>query len=242
MSTSEKIRSSRYGQTANPTIDALLDAALPHVAFDGWSPATFRASADDLRITISEAKALAPRGAIDLAVAYHRRGDAAMVERLKHSDLTAMRFRDRVATALRFRIEAMEDREAVRRASALFSLPNHAAEGARLIWETADHVWTALGDTSDDLNWYTKRATLSGVWAATVLFWLGDNSPEQVDTSAFIDRRIDDVMRIEKVKGKLRDNPLTKPLMDLQSTLFKKVRMPDISELKDLPGRWQGPR
>ncbi|MBT8423397.1 MAG: COQ9 family protein, partial [Silicimonas sp.] len=130
----------------------------------------------------------------------------------------------------------------VRRATALFSLPIHAAEGAKLIWETADHVWTALGDTSEDMNWYTKRATLSCVWGATVLYWLGDDSPGHANTVAFIDRRIEDVMRIEKVKGKLRENPLTKPLMELQAGLFKRVRMPDATHLRDLPGRWQGPR
>lgn len=228
--------------TERPTIDTLLDAALNHVAFDGWSPATFSAAARDVGVTDAEAKVLAPRGAVDLAVAYHRRGDRAMNERLRHADLSGMRFRDKVATALRYRIEAMSDREAVRRATALFALPNHAAEGARLVWETADHVWTALGDKSDDLNWYSKRATLSAVWASTVLYWLGDDSAGQADTLAFIDRRIEDVMRIEKVKGQLRENSLTKPFMDLQSKLFSKVRMPDMSHLNDLPGRWQGPR
>ena len=229
-------------KTERPTIDTLLDAALNHVAFDGWSPATFSAAARDVGVTGAEAKVLAPRGAGDLAVAYHRRGDRAMIERLRHADLSGMRFRDKVATALRYRIEAMSDREAVRRATALFALPNHAAEGARLVWETADHVWTALGDKSDDLNWYSKRATLSAVWASTVLYWLGDDSAGQADTLAFVDRRIEDVMRIEKVKGQLRENSLTKPFMDLQSKLFSKVRMPDMSHLNDLPGRWQGPR
>lgn len=227
---------------ASHTIDTLLDAALVHVPFDGWSPVTFRAAASDAGLDEAEARALAPRGALDLAVAYHRRGDRDMVERLKHADLSALRFRDKVATALRYRIDVIDDREAVRRASALFSLPIHAAEGARLVWETADHIWTTLGDSSNDLNWYTKRATLSGVWATTVLYWLGDDSLDQADTRAFIDRRIDDVMRIETVKGRLRENPLTKPLMDLQAGLFKRVRMPDTSSFKDLPGRWQGPR
>ena len=229
-------------KTEKPKIEILLDAALNHVAFDGWSPATFSAAARDAGMTEAEARVLAPRGAVDLAVAYHRRGDRAMIDRLNTTDLSGLRFRDKVATALRFRVEAMDDREAVRRATALFSLPNHAAEGARLIWETADHVWTALGDTSDDLNWYSKRATLSAVWASVVLYWLGDDSAGQADTIAFIDRRIEDVMRIEKVKGQLRENPLTKPFMELQSKLFRNVRMPDMSHLNDLPGRWQGPR
>lgn len=229
-------------QSTEPTIETLLDAALPHVAFDGWSQTTLTAAATDIGISAAEARALAPRGAVDLAVAYHRRGDHAMLERLGAADLSDMRFRDKVATALRYRVEAMDDPEAVRKASALFALPNHAAEGARLIWETADHIWTALGDTSTDLNWYTKRATLSAVWASTVLYWLGDDSLDHADTIAFIDRRIEDVMRFEKVKGQLRKNPLTKPLMDMQESIFGKVRVPNASRFRDLPGRWQGPR
>ena len=229
-------------KTAEPTIEALLDAALNHVPFDGWCPATVAAAARDLGISDAEAKTLAPRGAVDLAAAYHRRGDRAMLERLEHSDLSGMRFRDKVATALRYRVEALGESEVVRKATAFFALPNHAAEGARLVWETSDHIWTVLGDTSDDLNWYTKRATLSAVWASTVLYWLGDDSPDHAETIAFIDRRIEDVMRVEKVKCQLRDNPLTKPLMAMQDSIFRKIRVPDTTRFRDLPGRWQAPR
>ncbi|MGI9390537.1 MAG: COQ9 family protein [Boseongicola sp.] len=226
---------------ANKTKVKLLAAMLPHVAFDGWSETSFAAAADDAKISMENARAICPRGAIDLAIAFHREGDAAMVERLGAADLSEMRFRDKVATALRYRIEAMTDKEAARRASTLFALPVHAPDGMRLIWETADHVWTALGDTSRDGNWYSKRATLSGVWAATVLFWLGDDSPDHGSTMDFIDRRIDDVMKIEKLKSSLRENPLTKPLMSFQSALFDKMKAPDPAAMDDLPGRWKGP-
>ena len=229
-------------ETQTPALDALLDAMLPHVVFDGWSAMAFTAAVDELGLSEAEANALAPRGALDLAVAYHRRGDQSMLERLGNADLDGVRFRDKVAMALRFRVEAMDDREAVRRASALFSLPGNAAEGARLVWETADHVWTALGDASEDANWYTKRATLSGIWASTVLFWLGDDSPGHSETFAFIDRRIENVMQFEKVKAQLRENPLTKPLMELQAGLFARVRKPGSAPRDDLPGRWRGPR
>jgi len=216
------------------SLDALLDAALPHVAFDGWSPETFAAAVRDAEMTPEEARAIAPRGALDLAVAHHRRGDREMAEKLEQTDLSEMRFRDKVAIALRFRLESLGDREAVRRASTLFALPMHAPEGGRLVWETADHVWTALGDESRDGNWYSKRAILSGVWAATALYWLGDDSPDHVETNAFIDRRIEDVMRFEKLKGQLRQNPLTRPLMQMQDTVFGKMRAP--SRRTDVPG------
>jgi ubiquinone biosynthesis protein COQ9 len=178
---------------------------------------------------------VAPRGAIDLAVAYHRRADAAMVARMAEADLSDLRYSEKVATALRYRIEVMDNREAVRRASTLFALPMNSVEGGKLIWETADAIWNALGDTSEDANWYTKRATLSGVWASTVLFWLGDDSAGFADTFAFIDRRIEDVMRIEKMKSKLRENPLSKPLMQIQDAFFSKMRAAG-SAPDDLPG------
>ena len=219
----------------------LLAAILPHVAFDGWSGKSFAAAANDAGLSMEEARALCPRGAIDLAIAFHREGDAEMVERIAKADLSDMRFRDKVATALRYRVEALTDREAVRRASTLFALPIHAPDGARMVWETADHIWTALGDTSRDGNWYSKRATLSGVWAATVLFWLGDDSPDHSATVEFIDRRIDDVMKIEKLKADLRKNPLTKPIMSWQAALFDRMKAPDTAQFDDLPGRWKDP-
>ena len=216
------------------SLDALLDAALPHVVFDGWSPETFAAAVRDAEMPMDKARALAPRGSLDLAVAYHRRGDRAMVARLEQADLGEMRFRDKVATALAFRLEALGDREVVRRATTLFALPTHAAEGGKLVWQTADHVWTALGDESRDGNWYSKRAILSGVWAATVLYWLGDDSPDHSETRTFIDRRIEDVMRFEKLKGQLRDNPMTRPLMQVQDAVFGRMRAP--SRPEDVPG------
>ncbi len=83
-----------------------------------------------------------------MAVAYHKRGDARMVERLKQADLGSMRFRDRIAAAVRYRLEAVEDRELVRRGMTLFALPQYAPDGARLIWETCDQIWSTLGDES----------------------------------------------------------------------------------------------
>ena len=216
------------------SLDALLDAALPHVAFDGWSPDTFAAAAREAGVSTEQARALAPRGSVDLAVALHRRADREMLAKLAETDLSEMRFRDKVATALRFRLDALGDREVIRRSTTLFSLPTHAAEGGKLVWETADHVWIALGDESRDGNWYSKRAILSGIWGATVLYWLGDDSPGHADTHAFIDRRIEDVMRFEKLKGQLRENPLTRPLMRIQDSIFGKMRAP--SRPSDVPG------
>lgn len=213
---------------------AVLEAALVHVPFDGWSETTLNAAMADTGVAPGLARALFPRGGIDLAVAYHKAGDDAMLERLEETDLSALRFRDRIASAVRFRLEAA-DREAVRRGSALFALPQHGPEGARLIWGTADAIWRALGDRSDDINWYSKRATLSGVYGATVLYWLGDDSPGAEATWAFLDRRVEDVMRIENAKAKVRESKVLSRIFAGPMWLAGKVKAPQ--ELPEgLPG------
>lgn len=227
--------------TPNPRAVSLLDAILPHVAFDGWNETAFRAAAEDMDIPLAEANAICPRGAVDLAILFHKQGDAAMVEALRAADLSDMRFRDKVAHAIRLRLDMVDDKEAVRRGTVLFALPHMAPEGSKLIWGTADAIWTALGDTSDDVNWYTKRATLSGVYGSVVLYWLGDDSMDGQVTTDFIDRRIDNVMQFETFKAALNKNPLTKPFATALGQLTSRMKAP-APTLSDLPGSWKTPR
>lgn len=214
--------------------DAVLDAALHYVAFDGWSATTLRAATNDSGAAPGLVTALFPRGAVDLALAYHYRGDGLMRERFAAEDLAGLRYSEKVARAVRLRLEAASDKEAVRRGTTLFALPQHAADGARAIWGTADAIWQALGDTSTDLNWYSKRATLSAVYASTVLFWLGDDSTDHQATWDFLDRRIENVMQIEKLKSRVRDNPLAKAFANGPGRWFDKIKAP--TTLTDLPG------
>jgi ubiquinone biosynthesis protein COQ9 len=220
----------------------LLDAVLVHVPFDGWSEAAFVAAVRDTGLDVGVARSVCPRGALDLAVEYHKRGDTAMLERLKTEDLSQLKFRDKIAAAVRFRLEAAEDKEAVRRGSTLFALPQHAPEGLKLIWGTVDAIWTALGDTSQDVNWYTKRATLSGVYSATVLYWLGDQSDGHAATWAFLDRRIENVMQIEKVKAQVRESPTLSRLMTVPNWFLARVKAPGRMSGSGLPGRWDTTR
>jgi ubiquinone biosynthesis protein COQ9 len=118
-------------------------------------------------------------------------------------------------------------------------LPNHAADGARAIWRTADAIWTALGDSSRDYNWYTKRATLAAVYSSCLLYWLGDQSPNFAATRAFIGRRIDNVMRFEEVKARIAGNPLAAALTKGPRRILDHVRAPDDTAPTPLPGLWR---
>ena len=215
----------------------LLQAVSGHVPFDGWSEASFQAAIRDSGVSPGLARALFPRGGVDLALAYHQQGDRAMRAALAERDLAALRFRDRVALSIRLRLEAA-DKELVRRGSALFALPHHAIEGAGLIWATADAIWTALGDTARDLNWYSKRASLSAVYGATVLFWLGDTSEDNAATWAFLDRRIENVMQFEKLKAGAQKAPGFQALMKGPLKILERISAP--KGAADLPGKMKG--
>lgn len=218
----------------------LLEAALPNVPFDGWTDAVLHEAAAAASVSPEEARLAYPRGGVDLALFFHDEGDRRLSEELAAADLASMRIRDKVAFAVRRRLEiAGERREAVRRGATLFALPVYATDGARAVWSTADTIWSALGDTSDDLNWYTKRAILASVYGATTLYWLGDESEGAERSWAFLARRIDGVMRFEKVKSRLTNNPIGRAMMAGPNWLAKRVRRPGAAaegDPIDLPG------
>jgi ubiquinone biosynthesis protein COQ9 len=219
---------------ADPTREALLRAILPHVPADGWSEAAFARAARAAEVTLAEARGACPRGALDLAVEWHRQGDRAMVASLQEPEAQGLRLRERIAHALKARVAAMHDREALRRSAALFALPQNAALGARLLWASADAVWTALGDPSRDGNWYSKRAILASVLGSVALYRLGDETPDAARTRAFVDRRIDDVMRFESWKKRAGSSPWLRPLATPLGRLWGAIRAPEPPS--DLPG------
>lgn len=190
--------------------DKLARASLVHVPFDGWSEATLAAAAADIGIDLALARVHMPRGGVDLALAAHRLGDVALRETAADLDLGALRFRERITTLVMLRLEAAGDREVVRAATALLALPHLVAEGARAIWGTVDLIWELAGDQADGLSWYSKRMTLSAVYSATVLYWIGDESEGAAETRAFLERRIENVMQFEKAKAGFSGNPLAR--------------------------------
>lgn len=196
--------------------EVVLRAALRHVPFDGWGAKALRAGAVDLGLDPREAMLLFPGDGTDMIALHSWIADREMMEAIEGRDLSALKIRERIALAIRLRLErSADDREAVRRAVSVLSLPANAGLGARLLYYTVDAVWHAIGDTSTDWNFYSKRALLAGVYGSTVLFWLQDESPDHADTWAFLDRRIDDVMKVPRLTQRL--TRLLDPLRTLRS-------------------------
>ena len=205
----------------------LIEAALPHVVFDGWSRETLNLAIAETGIEPELARLAFPRGGVDMALAFHRLMDRRLADELARTPLETMRVREKIAYAVRRRLELVaEHREAVRRGGTLLALPPYAAEGAHAVWETADTIWTACGDTSDDYNWYTKRAILASVYSATVLYWLGDESPGFENTWAFLERRIEGVMQFEKTKAAIEASPVARTALWGPMQVLKRIRAP----------------
>ncbi len=184
---------------------AILKAALPNAAFDGWTTKVMREAADSASVSHGEMRLAFPGGVTDLVDCFLADGDRRMEEALAARDLGALKIRERITLGVRTRIEVDgKDREAVRRAVTLLALPLSGATGPHALYRTVDAIWRAVGDTSTDFNFYTKRAILAGVYSAVTITWFGDESENYADTWAFLDRRIADVMKIEKAKASVQ--------------------------------------
>jgi ubiquinone biosynthesis protein COQ9 len=203
--------------TPSDRFRARLLAALPaQVGTFGWSDAALRAAALEAGLSEGERMLAAPDGVIDMIDAFLDRADRDMMEGLAAQDVARLKIRERVTLAVRLRIEAqLPFKAAVAKLPVGLMLHGGAHQGPKFVWRTADRIWRALGDSSTDANFYSKRAILSGVLASTYARWLADDSPGHEATWAFLDDRIANVMQIEKVKARL------KPLGGLGETITR---------------------
>ena len=184
--------------------DRLADAVVGESAFEGFSRAAIAAAAHRLELPRGEADRLFPGGPVQILAHLSQRADLRTVEDMEKAGVAGQKIRDRIRTAVRLRLEQHGgERESVRRALSLLLLPFNAGLGLKLLYKTVDALWYAAGDTSSDFNFYTKRATLAGVYSSTLLYWLNDRSPGNEATWGFLDRRIDDVMKFEKLKSQV---------------------------------------
>jgi ubiquinone biosynthesis protein COQ9 len=207
MSVTEKNRKPRRPRApAVDAPDAVLAAALIHAPFDGFTDKLLERATKDAGVARSEIARLFPAGPLSLVEAFSESADAEMARLLAKTKLQNLKVRERIALAVKTRIAVLRPhKEAARRAAAFLTLPPHATTGVKLLYNTVDAIWRAVGDTSTDFNFYTKRAILAGVFSTTLMRWFSDTSDDEEITNTFLQRRIDDVMRFEKFKAQLRE-------------------------------------
>ncbi|MBB4657911.1 COQ9 family protein [Parvularcula dongshanensis] len=187
--------------------DRVLDEALAEAAFDGWTRRTLDRALGQADVRPQDRPFLFPEGVRDLLDYWAQREDARMLTGFGALAEAPRGVTAKIRWLVRTRIEGLApDKEAARRAAATLALPPYIETGAKLTWRTADEMWRAAGDTATDFNHYTKRATLSAVYAATAARFFSDEGGAADDpyaaTWAFLDARLVDVMRFEKAKAR----------------------------------------
>lgn len=203
--------------------ERVLAAMLPEVAFEGWTERALRRGARAAGLSVEDGLRAFPGGIAEVLRFWSAAGDRRMLAALEAHELAAMKVRDRLALAVRLRIEVdAAHKEAVRRALAALALPWNAALGARCLAETVNAIWYACGDTATDLSWYTKRATLAAIYAATVLYWLDDDSDGAEASWAFLGRRLDDALRLPRLAPDL--GRLFAPLTGRRAAFWRAAR------------------
>jgi len=195
-------------KTPNPSEQAradILAAALKHIPFDGWTTSSLKKAVMDCDLPAGAEELYFPGGAKELVAFWSSQGDLAALSKIEARGMDNMRIRDKITECVWLRLSEMRGQEeAARRALSRLSLPDAIGQGPKQLWASADMIWRAIGDTSTDGNFYSKRTILSGVIGSTILSWLADDTDDKTKARAFLEARIGNVMQFEKAKFSLR--------------------------------------
>jgi ubiquinone biosynthesis protein COQ9 len=212
------------------TLDELRGALAPllpaHAVFDGWSDEALANAAAELGIPAGRARLAFPDGPVQMIDGWFDAIDLAMAKACPLDRIARLKIRERIRDLVLYRIEVINPhKEALRRALAILADPRNGLTGPRLAWRAADRMWRIAGDVSTDFNHYSKRTILAGLYSATMLVYLDDDSEGLATTRGFLDRRIDDVMSFEKFKAQWRGGRSRLPSL---SRFLGRLRYPAI--------------
>jgi len=190
------------------TLDELRRELAPLIAraaaFDGWSGEAVANAAREAGVDADVAAFAFKGGAMEMIAPWIAHVDLRMADAFPLEALASASVRERIRRLVQFRLDAVTGlEESLRRSLAVMAMPQNVARSAKLGWSSADAMWRLAGDTATDINYYTKRTILAGVYAATLAVLVEDQSEGKADTRAFLDRRIDGIIRFEKAKAQL---------------------------------------
>ncbi len=182
---------------------AIMRETLTLASFDGWNQATLVKAAVHAGYAPLTARQVFPSGVPEVLECFADWVAVQLEDEAAKAGLASMRVHERVIWLVWKRLELVEPHhEAVRRAVALSVQPSVAWQYTQNVWQVCDQIWRLAGDTSLDFNYYTKRSLLAKVYGATLLYWLNDESVDYIETRAFLERRIADVLRVGGALGK----------------------------------------
>tara|TARA_B100001109_G_C18667876_1_gene382691 strand:- start:31 stop:705 length:675 start_codon:yes stop_codon:yes gene_type:complete len=187
---------------------------LIHVPFDGWSWEAMEQGAIDIgfekkktpSLRIKIFKDLFKNGTIDFIDIFSEIIDLEVKDNYNLIEHKPERVPEKIKKIIMIRLNLCQKyKEAVRSSILLTAKPGNAKTSLNIIYRTCNSIWKIAGDNSTDFSFYTKRISLSAVYTSTLLFWLNDNSNNNIETGFFLDRRLKDISKISSIKSPLSD-------------------------------------
>jgi len=184
----------------------LLQNMAEQAIFSGWNKTTLQQATHTSGLDHAYARILFPNGVSDLTSYFTITIDQAMLQQIQGDNLDQMRIRDRIPHLIMTRLNCYNSytpngKELMRQLTSYYANPCHSDAAIHTLWQTTDLMWRLAGDKATDFNHYTKRLTLAGVYSSTLLYWIDDESINNEDTQAFLNRRINNVMQFQKLKS-----------------------------------------
>lgn len=186
-----------YGETES----TILSNALKHVPMHGFTPEALTLGSKDAGY-LDISTNLFPKGAYDLVLYHLVTQRLALKHRIHFPENIGVG--RKVRSLILERLRANADAQVVHRwqeALGLMSLAENIPPSLRELALLSDEIWFLARDTSVDASWYTKRASLGGVYAAAEVFQTTDQSTEFRDTEEFLDRRLEEVRTVGSAVG-----------------------------------------
>lgn len=183
-----------------------LDAFLNHVPFDGWTKQAFIQAQEDLKLEWDQVEVLFPKGMAELAEYWSEISNEEMIKAYKKQDVSSLKIREKIALAVKLRILAYAPhKESAKHCISYLLLSANKDIALKNSFKTVSEIWYLIGDKSTDWNYYSKRGLLLMVYNSTLLYWIQDTSDDFKNSWDFLDRRIQDVMKIPQLKNKVFD-------------------------------------
>ena len=222
----------------------LVRAMLTHVPFDGWTWEAMEQGAIDIgfekkktsSLRIKIFKDLFKNGPIDFIDVFSEIIDLEVKENYNLIEFKPERVPEKIKKIIMIRLNLCQRyKEAVRSSISLTAIPVNARASLKILYRTCNSIWRIAGDKSTDFSFYTRRISLAAVYTSTLLFWLNDNSNNNIETEFFLERRLKDISKISSLKKPIYDlKKFTNNFNSLKNTINIKSAFSFLKKMNDI--------
>lgn len=179
-----------------------LNEVKSEVPFYGWTKEMLFSVETKLKLDKNYHVLLFPGDLKEIVTEYEKELDEYMIKSFnKKYAKKKMRVRDKVKEAVKIRLKGhnKETKILLSKLNQFYFDFNNFGLAYKNFWRTVDKIWYLAGDKATDFNYYTKRGLLFAVYKSTFLYYINTDSEEE--SWVFLEKRIENVMKIGSVKS-----------------------------------------